>query len=221
MMRNHHSFLPHDLIAKFKGQTAVHITHTLPGCLWSTIIPFQIHPGFRKNHKQLHRFMGYIFLMTCVSSAIGFVIILQRGLLYEHFLDEQQPDHAYDDNDAMPVHVAIPIVPVFFSLILVWFLFTATMALIHAKQNNYNQHQKWFIRHISSGIWVAIQRVLIVSMLPILHSSQWCIENAKFVQRYLFTTAGFIGIFIALCVGELCIRRIDTINNNQRIRKSV
>lgn len=52
--------VPEVIVTKYKGHSLVQFTHMVPGALWAGMIPFQVHPTWRKNHRKAHRVMGYL-----------------------------------------------------------------------------------------------------------------------------------------------------------------
>lgn len=202
MQKNRNNFLPRDLLTKYKGHTAVHLTHTLPGALWMSLIPFQLHPGIRKSHRTLHRITGYIFFLSTILITIGIFIIIQRDLVFEHYLDDK------DANTKYITRLGI--------LQILWFSWSAGSALLQAKKKRFYCHQKWIIRHIAAGIWVAIQRVLIAVSSPIISSFDIFIDNSQLVQRHYFEKIGFSALVISFVIGEICIVKIDEIKTIEK-----
>lgn len=147
--------LPPKLNSKYEGQTLVHLTHIWPGLLWSGSIPFQLHPSVRKNHPRAHRIIGRIFMFSSLMIYLGFIVIMSKGLFFEKFLDDE------DDVTLIPfVHVSSATLSV--SVLAFWFLYTGLMALWYARRKSIHLHQNYIIRHIGSGIWISIQRFLLL-----------------------------------------------------------
>mmetsp|Transcript_11911 Transcript_11911/g.19738 ORF Transcript_11911/g.19738 Transcript_11911/m.19738 type:complete len:255 (-) Transcript_11911:248-1012(-) len=184
--------VPPALFEKFKGQTAVHVTHTFPGALWAGIIPFQLHPGFRKRNRRLHRAMGYVFMAVCALMMIGVYIIFQRGLLFEHFLDEL-PQNGTSSAEISLVAMSV------------WFAFTATMATIEARRKMFAAHQNWILRHIASGMWIAVQRVIIMSISPLFVPPFFKGSVPQWLQRCVFATSAQVAMVITALTGEYAI----------------
>ena len=173
-----------ELVTKYKGHSAVHLTHTLPGVVWAGAIPFQLHPTLRKQHKTLHRMVGYVFVVTCVIMTAGVLIILKRGLLYEESFPDLEPPR---------LSVAPGIL--FQSC---WFLCTMAMATLKARAKQFASHQAWIIRHVSSGIWVSLQRIL---LLTVMNRPPFTRQE----QRQVFGDAAIVAIGICFSCGELAI----------------
>lgn len=194
MLKNENNFLPRDLFAKYKGHNAVHFTHILPGALWAALVPIQLHPGIRKSNRTLHRISGYIFFLTSFLIVVGIFLIINRGLTFENYLDD----------NTVKKRMITP------SMILVacWFSLTAIIALLQARRKRFDLHQTWIIRHIAAGIWVSIQRLFINLALPILFSFQFFIDNSQIVQEHLFEKATYVAVIISFAICETCIANI-------------
>ena len=241
---NYSTFLPQKLSQKFSGQYVIHLTHILPAALWAGIIPFQLHPMIRKKYRTLHKVFGYLFLLVCVLMSIGFVMILRRGLLFENFMhgDDDGENNSNitvntvnveDENKKSSVKALET--PLILFITNAWFLWTAFKAVIHARNKRFELHQKYFIRHVASGIWVSIQRNLIMWIYPILlilfnprigifGENEKNKKNAslELVRRHLFPTAAKLGLLIAVVVSEYSIHLLDDLKRIQgRIEREV
>ena len=120
--------------------------------------------------------MGYLFLVTCVSMTIGLVMIFKHGLLFENHVHDNDEHHQND------IKINIPA-----ALVGAWFTFTAGMVLVQAKKRKFQLHQKWFIRHVASGMSVAIQRVLNMLSLSLILSSKYLVDNSSLVRQHFCT----------------------------------
>lgn len=183
--------VPPAIFEKFKGQTAVHLTHTLPGAVWAGIIPFQLHPGFRKRNRRLHRAMGYVFVAICALMLVGIYIIFQRDLLFEHFLDEVPKTDMSAD--------------IFLIGLAIWFGITITMATIEARRKRFAIHQSWILRHIASGMWIAVQRVIISSMSSLFKPPFFEGPVPQWLQGKVFTVSAHIAAVITITTSEYAI----------------
>ena len=186
-----------ELVTKYKGHSAVHFSHTLPGAIWAVAIPFQLHPTLRKQYRKLHRIVGYIFVVTSIIMTVGVGIILKRGLLYEESF-----------TDLPPLKVSAAPGIIFMSG---WFLVTATVAILQARAKKFASHQRYIIRHIASGIWVALQRVL---LLTIFNRPPF----TRVQQRAVFGDAAFLAISICFACGELAIYLLDAEHKTLKVK---
>ena len=177
-----------ELISKYTGQYLVQITHILPGAIWAAIIPFQLNTKFRKNHRTLHRYTGYGFVGSALLLGTGVFIILHKGLLYEN---------SFPDLPAKPFSAALPLI-----LLTIYFLGTIVCALYYAaiaSPKNYFAHSVWITRHVASGIWIALQRILMVT--PVFNRPPMSRDQ----QREAFGNAGFLATALTIVAGEILI----------------
>lgn len=174
------------VVTKYGGHPAIQFSHILPGALWAAAIPFQIHPGFRKSYKKLHRQIGYAFVSSSIIMMMGLFLIVKRNLTYDNDYPEAPPVSVFDK---MTTTVTI-------AGLSGWFIFTAVMAAIKARSKNFEAHKHYIYRHIASGLWVAIQRVVVI-----LNGKQ---ENA-IRMRDSFGTAASIGFSISMVIGEVAV----------------
>lgn len=142
--------VPTSIVTKYSDQPLIHLTHILPGALWVAIIPFQLHPTWRNSHRKLHRLLGYVFVAASLLIATGVFIILDRDLTYHHFFDQLPP--VEDDRGEN----------LFLSALTLWFAGTGLQAVRMARARDFDRHQKWMLRHVAAGLWVAAQRMLII-----------------------------------------------------------
>ena len=249
MNKPQHDFLPRDLTQKFKGHYAVHFTHTLPAAAWAGIIPLQLHPTnflrlYKKTTKQgqgqgqgqgriqvknvaRHRILGYIFVSCVVLIASGVIIILQRGLSFANYDNSNDNDSNDNSNQCNKIDSKNPSqknntdwsTDMFLVAVTIWFVITAIIAVMHAKKKNILLHQKWMIRHIGAGIWVAIQRILIIITFPILGSFEYTVNNPTFVRRHFFGKAGLLGMLLSVLLSEWMILKLTIVSYSIRVKK--
>lgn len=177
-----------ELISKYTGQYLVQVTHILPGAIWAAMIPFQLNTKFRKNHRTLHRYTGYGFVGSALLLGTGVFIILHKGLLYEN---------SFPDLPAKPFSAAPLLI-----LLTIYFLGTILCAIYYAaiaSPKNYYSHSVWITRHVASGIWIALQRILLGT--PLFHRPPMSREQ----QREAFGNAGFLAMTLTIIVGEILI----------------
>lgn len=177
-----------ELVTKYKGHSAVHFSHTLPGAIWAGAIPFQLHPRFRNQYPRVHRVVGRVFVAVSLLMMVGVGIILKRELLYEESFKDLPPNK-------------LPATPgILFQS--GWFLVTAIVATLQARAKKFRSHQRFVIRHVASGIWIALQRVL---LLTVLNRPPFTREQ----QRAVFGDAAFAAIAICFVCGEIAIHLIE------------
>jgi hypothetical protein len=193
-----HGVAPHEIVTKYQGHTLVQLTHILPAALWAGVIPFQLHPTFRRNNPKIHRRLGYMFLICALSMSLGVPIILKRGLSFEHFFADLPP---------LPFS-SHP----FMVLLAMYFAWTALYSIQQARNRKFANHQKWMIRHIASGMWVAVQRFLIATVYSIIYSP----PVSRSTQRDLFGQAGVLGMVISFVLGEYTVYLLSRPKNNNK-----
>lgn len=196
---------PRSVVTKYQDQDLVHFTHMIPGAMWATIIPFQLHPTWRKNHKKMHRLLGYIFFAASVSISLGVFIIIKRKLTFMSFFPEVPKNWNHDLVEIGMVGMSL------------WFIYTALQAVQLARANKIALHQKWMYRHVASGIWVAVQRMLLVPPMVYYKITLEPPEKAsQFAQREIFATAAELGWLICICLGEYANKRVASLQQSKK-----
>lgn len=195
---------PLNLITKYKGHTLVQMCHILPGALWAGIIPFQLHPGFRKRYRRAHRASGYVFAFTACIMMVGFYHIVSRKLTYMH---TDFPSLELDAHTTW-LPFRIPHEPVF-TAVGVWFLWTMGMAVWHAINSRTENHRAWILRHVASGIWVALQRLFVAAVRP----------KGPENQKKTFGDGALIGLVLTVCAAEAAIYGYAEIRRISRARR--
>ncbi|KAL3905095.1 MAG: hypothetical protein SGILL_009816, partial [Bacillariaceae sp.] len=87
----------------------------------------------------------------------------------------------------------------------IYFSGTALYALWLARQRRFQQHQKWVIRHIASGLFIALQRILIAFAFGPFYPPPVSRKD----QRSIFGNSGFLGFVVSLSVAEYAIYLLD------------
>jgi uncharacterized membrane protein len=163
-----------EFVTKYQGHTLVQLTHILPASLWAGVIPFQLHPTFRRNNPKIHRRLGYIFSTCAILISLGVLIILKRGL-------------------SSPFSSQPFLVP-----LAMYFAWTALYSIQQARNRKFVNRQKWMIRHIASGMWVAVSRFLLVTVSSSIYSA----PISRSSQRDILRQASFLGMVISFVLGE-------------------
>jgi hypothetical protein len=184
------SSTPPELTTKYAGHYLVHATHILPSAIWAALIPLQLHPGIRRRYPTVHRWSGRVFLVTALLMAFGVWLILHRRLGFEHFFD----DISGDD----PSSFTEP------GLLSLTFYFVATVcgAVYYARHGRYADHRCYMIRHIASGLWIAVQRIILTTILPILRLGG---PFTRHEQRANFGSSALLAMAITFVAGEYAI----------------
>ena len=189
------------LIKKFIGRPLIQMTHMVPGAVWSAIVPFQLHPTFRKNHPKTHKLLGYIFFLCSTLSSVGVSIILGKGLLFENFFPDLPPVRLSNE----PVVIGLSM----------WFSYTAARAW-HAVlcRRDIEQHRTWIIRHVASGIWIALLRLFLLTVDQVLFPA----PTPRTLQRSVFGNTSKVAFLVCVVVAEYAIRMIRCENRFETLR---
>jgi hypothetical protein len=193
-----HGVTPHAIVTKYEGHTLVHLTHILPAALWAGVVPFQLNPTFRRNNPKIHRRLGYMFLICGMLMSVGVLIILKRGLSFEHFYSDLPPYASSSQPYMVPLAM--------------YFACTALYSIQQARKRKFANHQKWMIRHIAAGMWVAVQRFLIITVFSIIHSA----PISRSTQRDIFGKAASWGMVISFALGEYAVYLLTRPKNNSK-----
>ena len=182
---------PLSLITKYNGHPVAQLCHVLPGAVWAALVPFQLHPAARRRFRRAHRLGGYVFAGTAYLMMGGYVYIDVKGLLYLHAdFPQIRPEH---NTTHLPVHV-VPHEPMF-RAVAAWFVVTISLALWHAVRRRFKEHRKWILRHVASGIWVAVQRLVVVMV-----NSETPAE-----QKKTFGDGALIGVALTCAAAEIAV----------------
>lgn len=152
-----YKFAPVSLLSKYTGHRAVQFLHILPSAAWSASLPLQLNPWVRKKYPGLHRTTGYACIITAQFMTVGYVLIDLRGLMFhEHdFPQFKSNQHMSKLGLGWMPHKFLA------RFLAMWFSSTAIAALYFARTRDFPRHQAWVIRHVGSGIWVALQRLYV------------------------------------------------------------
>ena len=190
---------PLSLVMKYKNHSAVQFTHILPAAFWAALIPVQLHPTVRSQHRTLHRYSGYAFVGLSLSIAAGIALIDRRGLYYH--LTDFPTVHAHDHTSDLGLNW-FPHVPVF-RAVASWFFLSICIAVRKAQLRRYQEHQFYILRHVASGMWVSVQRiyVLVVS------------ARTPEGQKAAFGDGAVVGFVITTLAAELAILSLRSIKS--------
>lgn len=182
--------IPAKTLTKYAGHSLVQLTHILPGALWAGAIPFQLNPSVRRKHRHAHRVLGHIFLSASLAMAVGILLILQRNLAYWNDYPKSTPRiSSHEENYFLAVGTCGA----------AWFAYTALQAFAKIRTGDVPSHRAFIIRHVASGVWVALQRIIVLSL------QGWGVTG-PLQMRYWFGRASEISIFLTIPAGEYAIR---------------
>lgn len=174
-------------VTKYTGHPAIQFSHILPAAFWSLSVPFQLHEGFRRSYRTIHTRMGYAFLATTFLMTYGIFLIFARKLSYI--------DHDYPTAPSV-TWMESSISKLFQIIMACWFVFTSMMAVYKARKKEFISHKQYIYRHVASGLWVALQRIILMIAGPQKDPEQ---------MRALFGYAAYVAVPISMLLGEMAV----------------
>ena len=178
-------------VTKYAGHGLVQFTHIVPGAIWAGAIPFQLHSTFRRQHRWAHKMTGYAFVICALLMAFGICVIFARDLTYHNDYDGIPPP---DDLELLQMKIST-------TLLTAWFALTALLAVYNAGwAKDFKSHQKWIMRHIGSGLWIAVQRVILM-----IYQGAGLMSGPLQV-RNLFGNAATGSVVVTVVLAEFAIR---------------
>ncbi len=183
---------PSDIISKWGPHATVRFTHTLPSAGWAACAAFQIWgPGVSARARLLHRFSGRFLLICSVLITLGYLAIERGGL-------------STDKGHKVAQRAAA-----------VWFVVTGICtawtavsgrnlaASAEARVRQIRQlHGRWAARHIASGIWVTLQRVLVLAGSALMRLRLLKLDSEEERVRYFLGVGGFSWL-VCILAGEI------------------
>lgn len=125
------------LDAGFARHLVLTLIHILPGALFLVLAPLQFVPSIRRNHLQIHRWMGRV-LVVC-----GLIIGASALIM------------SYTMNIGGPNETAAT------TLFAIVFLICLVKAFVHIRRKNVARHREWMIRAYGVGLGVATTRPIV------------------------------------------------------------
>ena len=202
--------LPPTINTKYIAHPDIVFLHTIPAAAWALLVPLQLLDAARQRLPVLHRMAGYLLLgVLAPLIATGSALILLRGLdissdypsdipgpISELGLSPacwswlwpwiRGPGERDGQDSWWPYHALI-------GLLAVRFLAFAVKALLAARRRDFQEHRRSVIRHVASGLSVAVQRLYLAVRYP---------TTAK-EGRGAFYDATFVGVAICIAGSEL------------------
>lgn len=121
----------------FAKHLVLTLIHILPGALFLVLAPLQFVPGIRRNHLQIHRWMGRV-LVVC-----GLIIGASALVM------------SYRMNIGGPNETAAT------TLFAIVFLICLVKAFIYIRRKQVARHREWMIRAYGVGLGVATTRPIV------------------------------------------------------------
>ena len=181
-----------DLITKYQGQYVIQLLHIFPGAVWAAIVPLQLSTRFRREHPSLHKSLGYLFVGTACLVGMGVFVIIHKGLFFENFFQDLPP-LTYSSSSGILLLTAYYLGTIFLAFYFVAF----------KSHRDFYGHSVWIVRHVASGIWIALQRILLGS--PLYNQP----PMTRIQQRLAFGHAALVSICFTILFGEILIALWD------------
>ena len=193
--------VPFDVTLKHFRYPGILSTHHLGAFLWLSagLAQFGLSRAGPAERRR-HRLVGYIFLLSAILIAVGFIQIVWHNLFA-----------AYDYHALFPHEVSLPsraeylmTVGIHSSLQL-WFLFTAGKAWAAAGRRRFEEHRTWIVRHMASGGWVVVMRVIISLSQGVIYTAMrlgWAPVGGA-LKHDLFGISAGLGVLVSFATAEL------------------
>jgi hypothetical protein len=194
------------LMTKYKNHPAVQFLHILPAGAWSVCMPLQLMPAVRKSFPALHRLVGWASAISSTLLFVSVFIIQHRKLDYidseyalelTSFLERAASAPALYNTS---LSLLLRMVPCFTSISAVWFMLCIITALRCILRHDVRSHRIWMIRHVGSGLGVAVQRCVVLV----------CARRGMTPtdQMLRFTEGIYVGFFLSVLAAEVAVRCI-------------
>ena len=171
------------------NHTDVRMMHHAASGVWAILAPMQLSAAFRRRWPLLHRWGGRLMATLAVPIIWGVALIEKRGLTYDETFG----------GGKMELKLLVTL-----RAIALGFLVSAAMAWWHARRREFEAHSRWARRYIALGMWVAVQRFLLVfCIIPlgkVLMGRAWSAGEA----RTAFSQAALVAAALCVAVAELC-----------------
>ncbi len=186
---------PADVFSKYAGHPLIRFTHILPSGVWSLCGALQLSPRARASYPHLHRLSGRLMLISAVLVAVGYIALEAAGLATGQEEGESTAS---------------------MRVLMVWFVVTGWMAWVKARGRRYKEHRAWALRHIASGAWPIVQRVIVICLSVVGEALGW--EYSKRRRLEVFVLAATLAVAVTFVACEVHLRA--TARNSNRITSS-
>lgn len=99
--------------------------------------------------------------MTVPLISIGVFLIFYKKLDFEYDYPTDLPRYLFSEYGLSPFINSLLYLKLYMIFLPLYFVYTSITSLQYAREKKYQDHYKWIIRHISSGIWVALLRLYV------------------------------------------------------------
>uniref|UniRef100_A0A7S3PVE7 Uncharacterized protein n=1 Tax=Chaetoceros debilis TaxID=122233 RepID=A0A7S3PVE7_9STRA len=199
---NSSPFMPPRILSKYDRQTLVQFTHQIPGAVWVACIPLQFHPSIRRTYLNFHRYVGRLFVTSSFVCMMGAVVIHMKKLSTENFLEGVEII-------MLPLpFLNISVISFWECMTGAWFIYTVSESISYVRRKEIQNHQIWIVRHVASGLWVAVQRLLMGPSAFATNKIAALIGanvTAGYKHRIIFYAPMLIGQCVTFGVGEYAV----------------
>jgi hypothetical protein len=141
----------------------------------------------------------------------GVFLISSRDLTFEHdFPDMIYHRQGFSELGLSLFRDSFSVMKVAFLSLAVYFSLSALLAWYYAVLCRFDRHRDWMIRHIASGLWVALQRLYVVVLRRARDPAH---------QRAAFYDGAIVSVVFSLALAEVIIiwLRRNTKYNGRRV----
>lgn len=199
--------IPESIILKHHKYPSIVLTHHLGAVLWLTagLAQFGMSRAGQAARRR-HRLVGRAYMLSVFLLSAGLVQIMLHDLTAHHDFHSSFPDEV----PASPGRLRSAWLGGVYGFVQAWFLFTAGRAWAAARHVRYQEHRKWMTRHVASGFWVVVMRVILFAAAAaagILVDGFGCEPPGGAFKSHLFDLCSILGMVISFVTAELYLRQ--------------
>ena len=157
---------PASLVLKYAEYPSIRFLHTAPGALWAALIPVQLVPCLRRLYPSLHRSIGWTFSAAAMLMSLGMLALFwyRKQLSYDisDFSSVTSQQLVKSGWAGWLTYKTLPMIHVEMIGLGVCFASSLLIAVRAAQLKQYMKHRRWIFRHAATGLWVAVQRLVVI-----------------------------------------------------------
>lgn len=176
------------LTLKHAPHVDVRFLHHFCSGVWAILAPAQLSASLRQRWPNAHRLGGRLMALLAVPIMYGYVLIERRGLTF----DETFGGAKLDWHGLLPLRLTG-----------IGFMVSAAQTWRYARRRELSTHARWARRYVALGMWVALQRILLVFAFVPLATLLLGREMTHPEARSAFALSGFLGVAACACAAEL------------------
>lgn len=194
-------------VTKYYNQKFIAVTHILAAPIWAGIVPLQLHPGIRKNFRRSHRILGTLFFALSTSMMAGLAAMMKKKLQLQTFAPWAKGLEGRTLRSLPQLLANLPIVNDPFLVVSgCWFSYTLIRSWVAACKRRFGEHEEWALRHIASGQWVSLMRLIQATvMMPKLFPKY---GDTQLVENATFGMSAFIAWIVCVIGAEIAVVRV-------------